>query len=399
MRGAIMKKILVTALVLGSVCAGPAAYAASSDDVLARLAALEKENAAIRKENAALRENKVLRQQNASLKSSSAPVQAATESGTKSDPFGAFAADMPMAYKARLVVGPTQLRVWGEGGALFSGGDPIYSFFDRPAEIGLGSYVDNFALTPKVGWEAATGFDYRFADSPWHVSAQFRYGDGRKSVANAFSFSVPPDFTVAVKPDAGIKETHWLADIAMGRDVIGTGAAAMQVKFGLRIAELRSSTNAANPEFLTLSGNFLQATVNENQESKFFGAGPRAGLEGSVPLGRGWAFDYLGDASVLFGTQNFQISRFLTNYATSIPGTTIPPFTFTSTQTFSTVFNADVQVGVSYWVMSNVKVSASYRLDAYFNALNGLSIANDTAKQQTGDRYIHGPHLGVSATF
>jgi hypothetical protein len=44
----------------------------------------------------------------------------------------------------------------------------------------------------------------------------------------------------------------------------------------------------------------------------------------------------------------------------------------------------------------NVKLSASYRLDAYFNVLN-QAFSTDT--KQTLDRYIHGPRLGLSATF
>jgi hypothetical protein len=57
-------------------------------------------------------------------------------------------------------------------------------------------------------------------------------------------------------------------------------------------------------------------------------------------------------------------------------------------QRFSTVFNADLQVGVSYWVSLNVKLSARYRLDAYFNVLTGLSAVNDPTKLQTMDRYV-----------
>ena len=55
-----MKKIILPVLAIGSawVIAGAAAHAEQGNDVLARLTALEKENAAIRKENAALRENK-----------------------------------------------------------------------------------------------------------------------------------------------------------------------------------------------------------------------------------------------------------------------------------------------------------------------------------------------------
>jgi len=105
--GQVMKKVILPVLAIGSawVIAGTVAHAEQGSDVLARLNALEKENAAIRKENAALRENKTLRQQNATLKSSAPPqaAQAASEAGAKrADPFGAYAADLPLAYKARL---------------------------------------------------------------------------------------------------------------------------------------------------------------------------------------------------------------------------------------------------------------------------------------------------------
>jgi hypothetical protein len=398
MREANMKTILVSALAV-SLLAGTAARAAQSDDVLARLAAMEKELAAIRRENAALREIKTARAQNAALKSATTPAPAvgvATEASVKRDPLRAYAADMPMAIKAPPLASAGQLRVWGEGGAIFSGGDPVYSFFDR---LDLASTEPGyFSLKPDTGWQAAAGFDYRFADSLWHASAQFRYGESRTSDARAFLASVPPSSFTA-NPVADMTQTHWLADVAMGRDVIGTGANAMQVKFGLRTAELRSSIDAANPVALIEPPAFTRGTLHENQESKFFGAGPRAGVEGSVPLGQGWAFDYLGDAAVLFGTQNFQLSRFVTNAATNIAGANFAPATLVSVQSFKTVFNADIQVGVSYWVMPNVKVSASYRLDAYFNALNGLTFENDTTKLEAKDRYIHGPHVGVSATF
>ena len=255
-----------------------------------------------------------------------------------------------------------------------------------------------FDLKPDNGWEAAAGFDYRFAASPWHASAQIRYGDGQKSAANASFVSIGANsFTQSAT--AGMRETHWLADIAVGRDVLGTEANPLQLKFGLRVVDLRMAIDAANLVDLSELPRFQRGTLNDNQKSGFFGAGPRAGIEGSVQLGHGWAFDYLGDAAVLFGTQTYELNRFISNFATNINGVNVNgPFAL-SAQNFKTVFNADLQVGVSYWVTSNVKVSASYRLDAYFNALSGLTIANDTTKLQTGDRYIHGPRVGVSATF
>jgi hypothetical protein len=432
MHGAIMKKIVVSAVALGAICAGTAGHAAG-DDVMARLAALEKENAAIRAENAALRQNKKLRQENASLKSQAAPAPA---SSMRSDPFAAYAADLPMAYKAQPVGMPSQFRVWGEGGAIFSGGDPAsqpYSLIDFTTTGflvgGGGTLPGQLDLTPKTGWEAAAGFDYRFADSPWHVSGQFRMYQGSASGSASTAGTLDPSIIAALDPDAfaagagssgnqffaaNNKERHWLADIAIGRDVLGSGAAAMQIKAGLRVAEFeqtRSSVDTLNMvtnfgEPLEIGDGVSINAVGINRvdrnvaRSRFLGAGPRIGVEGSVPLAGGWAFDYLADAAVLFGSQ--RLTSNTSSVLTTSPAIMALVFggtnssTSASDQRFATVFNADMQVGVSYWMTQNVKVSASYRLDAYFNVLNH-SLAPTV--NQSSDRYIHGPRLGLSATF
>ncbi len=71
--GAIMKKIIFSALVISSSFAftNAAVYAAQNDDVLDRVESLEKGNATIKKENAARRKNKALREQKAALRSTS----------------------------------------------------------------------------------------------------------------------------------------------------------------------------------------------------------------------------------------------------------------------------------------------------------------------------------------
>ena len=339
-----------------------------------------------------------------------------------------------MAYKAPVVETRGQFRVWGEGGAIFSGGDPVtrdYTLTDFTSVTAIlgGGRPGSFDLTPKVGWEAAAGFDYRFAGSPWHVSGQFRYGEGKNSgfVSSAGAFDPALLALLGAAPGSSgngsesfgttYKETHWLADIAVGRDVIGTGASAMQVKFGLRLAEFVGKTSTTNnnstafnfgaPFDIFGDGSlFISQFTNSSrsvtdQRSSFLGAGPRAGIEGSVPFAGNWAFDYLGDIAVLFGNQR------LVNTSTLI-STIDPPilaalggigggntFNRTTDQRFATVFNADIQIGVSYWMTQNLKLSASYRLDAYFNVLNQTFAASS----QTTDRYIHGPRLGVSAQF
>jgi hypothetical protein len=329
----------------------------------------------------------------------------------RSDPFGAYAADLPVAYKAPVRAEAGQLRLWAEGGAIWSGGDPIYTFFNRTA-FGPGNpptvnIPGSFALTPKTGWEAATGFDYRFAASPWHVSGQLRYGEARQSASAAFSDSstIPgaPPLTVisSDSPRSDYKEVHWLADLALGRDIIGNGPYAMQFKFGVRTAELRGATIASNPRSVIVpgSGVFFSDVENVLQESKFLGAGPRFGIDGSAPIGMGWTFDYLGDIAALFGTQKFQRTSSFDNAVflnTPIAG---GPPVIDAVQKFGTVFNADVQVGVSYWMTQNLKISANYRLDSFFNVFYALDAKNDATRLQRIDRYTHGPRLAVTAQF
>jgi hypothetical protein len=222
-----MKKNLA-ALMLGATAAltATSATAGEIEDVNARLEVLERQNAAIRKENAALRANQQLRDENARLKSQGARATsepARTEARSQQDnsafpavaasqqarnPLQAYAADLPV--KAQLLAGPGQFRAWIEGGAIFSGGDPISDTYGLTGQ---------FDLTPKVGWETATGFDYRFAGSPWHISGQFRYGEGGKStgldsltqtiVVGAASQTGTEIFANTYKEPAGLLTSRW----------------------------------------------------------------------------------------------------------------------------------------------------------------------------------------------
>ena len=417
----------------------PAAFAGQMDDIAARLAVLEKENAAIRKENAALRENKILRQRNASLKSTApAPQPSASVSHTKPSVFEAMAADLPVAYKAQPPESPGQFRVWVEGGAIWSGGDPVSQDFNLIDFTGIGGAVigggagtipRHFDLTPKVGWEAATGFDYRIAGSPWHVSGQFRYGEGGKTSGSASSSGTVDPALLALlgglgaggvfggseNVSASYKETHWLADLAVGRDVIGTGRDALQVKGGFRVAEFVTRTDTADtitnfanlavpavivPGAPAISAYSVSTSAVTNARNNFLGAGPLIGIQGSVPFAGNWTFDYLGDAAVLFGTQNSTSTTTTTTsfspaILAAVSGGGGGVFT-TNAQRFATVFSADIQVGISYWVTQNLKVGASYRLDALINVQNQQDPA---VTNLMPDRYTHGPRLTVTGQF
>jgi hypothetical protein len=163
-----------TCLAIG-LLAQTSARADSADEALARVRILEREIAAIKQENEALRrvnkprgENTALVKQTASNNAGMAVVPASAGS----NPREAYAADMPIVAKAAAPVEPGRMRVWTEGGANWSGGDPVDSFYVRTGFNGIvpTGTPQFFPLFPKVGWEAAGGIDYRFAGSPWHVT-------------------------------------------------------------------------------------------------------------------------------------------------------------------------------------------------------------------------------------
>lgn len=258
--------LLSTAAFIAVACG--ASLAADENSLQHRLAQLERENATLTRENAALRLNRKLARENVALRKSSperaAPAAAPSPGTSVRD---AYAADFPVAYKALPVETRGQFRFWGEGGAIWSGGDPVktpYSLrgFSSDLNFGFGAAGGPpnrlFNLTPKVGWEAAAGFDYRFAGSPWHVSGEFRYGQARGSGADASAGTIDPAFLallaaadpvfagVAIGSNQTIAASHredrWQADIALGYDALGGPSHAMQIKGGLRIAELVGRT-------------------------------------------------------------------------------------------------------------------------------------------------------------
>jgi Legionella pneumophila major outer membrane protein precursor len=260
--------------------------------------------------------------------------------------------------------------------------------------------------------QAAGGFDYRFAGSPWHVSGQFRYSEGKANgAASIASSAVLPGGTInyAESIASTNKESHWLADAAVGRDVAGDGPDSLQLKFGLRIGEwvgknTRNHTSTIVSTFTppvvfggTLISQTSQTTTDlDDQRASYIGVGPRVGIEGEIPVAGGWAFNYLADVAVLFGNQRLvdvtSQTVIITPDVSGGSGGTAP-FRSTS-ELFSPAVSADLQAGVSYWVQPNVKLTASYRIDA-------LTLFNTHANTNNylPDRYTHGPHLGVSATF
>jgi len=294
---------------------------------------------------------------------------------------------------------------WVEGGA-FNTSDPAagpYPFLTTP-----------LGITPRIGWEGAIGFDYSpAAFAPYHISGQFRYGASERKgktfpasyLNTSFHFATrTTTANVAGAGSADLKQHHWLVDFAVGRDFqLGSGRA--QAKLGVRVADIYSKINGNG----TLSGcdttlpcgfaSPITGVFSFSSRSKFLGIGPRAGIDGGIPLGGPWSLDYLGGVAVLFGNRSYDSSSVMTltlNPGVAGGGGSGTLSTAVSSSDTAAVFNLDGQLGISYLFNPNFKMTASYRFDGYWNALKTV---NSTGAIVNENVFYYGPMLRATMTF
>src|SRR3984885_15749604 len=154
------------------------------------------------------------------------------------------------ALPAPVVDPPGEMRAFISGGAFWTGGEPI----PYGSTFGglFGDIIFDPAVAPNVGWNAGTGFDYRFAASPWHINGQFRYGQSRGSGSGTpLSFSAneldgggsPETISGNGNTSASLTEKHWLVDFGAGYE-FPFGRNTFQVNFGIRTAQLTATTTS-----------------------------------------------------------------------------------------------------------------------------------------------------------
>lgn len=206
----------------------------------------------------------------------------------------------------------------------------------------------------------------------------------------------------------------------IGRD-FGFGATKTQVKFGVRVADLRASQNVqAQHAFHSSSSGDAAASFNANTRSEFFGVGPRLAAEGSTPIGGLWGIDWGGGLAVLFGQQRFSadVNGVFASQASDATG---QAFTFTGNACNATintgfgtihplsnctsenaVFNADASAALSYAISPVAKLSAGIRFDGYWKALptlNGALQNGGPAGITNEDRFYWGPFVRLTGHF
>ena len=308
------------------------------------------------------------------------------------------------------------------------------------------------SLTPENGqkwphagfdWEAA--FAFQPADSDWDARIGVRYGRSKrgntahlsqpKQIPTNFS-GIPCTYLVTAYPsfaflcDAAIhgtfsdtlgssSEKHEMLDFTIGRN-FGIGLMGHEGKgrlaAGVRFADFssRNDFNINVMPYYALGFNFHDIYEAQTDEKHgFHGYGPELTWDGSNTV---WGnvmtvgsvnVDWGANAAMLFGQQTVTLLRSHMfhchtsqggNVPSSCPGdapdyfATKPDYTITRSQNV-TVPNLGAHLGLSY-NYDNAKISAGYKIDAFFNAIDGGQEAADKF-----DRMFYGPYVNVSIGF
>ncbi len=279
---------------------------------------------------------------------------------------------------------------------------------------------------PKTLWNRGAEISFQPEDSNWIFSGSIRYGKiGRKErdlqitpsghvVVHNANFGDQIVYRAYQDFQTQSTESHTIMDFAVGRDVglgrFGNDPTSI-VSAGVRVAQFDSTnsveiksqpTNCAwgdrNPAcpYNKFDG-FMEA------ERKFHGIGPSLSWKASsMVMGDrsdgGISVDWGVNGAVLFGrqkvTDQHQTSEHYFNGQAHIDSA--PVYQYASSPSRSkriTVPNLGGYVGASVRY-NNAKISAGYRADFFFNAIDG---GIDVAKKE--NRGFYGPYLNLSIGF
>ncbi|HEX5776186.1 MAG TPA: Lpg1974 family pore-forming outer membrane protein, partial [Caulobacteraceae bacterium] len=213
------------------------------------------------------------------------------------------------------------------------------------------------------------------------------------------------------------REEYTVIDFEVGRD-IGFGGLKSRVTAGLRHAQLESTTRLevdgipdwVIPDefafFMPLTHHLLEARLDAARE--FEGTGPVVGWDATKTLFGGeetgeFGVEWKLRAGILFGKQDtaFNGEASSTYYngpkygqQHRVPAGPADVFAAPETRSRSvTVPVADLSLGLAY-EMRRLKVSAGYRWERYFDALDA-----GFYEQEDADRTIDGPYFKLAVGF
>jgi hypothetical protein len=285
---------------------------------------------------------------------------------------------------------PQTWQIWGEAGRFWGGGGAI----NIPSLPGFGAPFTSF--NGQSGFEFAVGADYHPQGQPYHYVFDFRYGRTDTATRNsATSSTFFTGYATAIATNSATQaskwESHLAADLMIGRD-LGIGAGTAELLFGVRIADLHAHAQASNQSsstttYSSIVTNQSSSTSAGRWNSRFFGAGPRVSITGSIPIQGLWSFDYGGGIAGLIGDKSFNVATWnngIPGFAANYGGTNF-------------VLNADASAAFSFILSKSFKWSIGLRADYYNAALQTYDVNSGGIKSI--DRVYWGPFMRFTGSF
>lgn len=241
-----------------------------------------------------------------------------------------------------------------------------FSFWD-----GSDLKLPEFGSSPflaRYGGTFGGAIGYRPAGSDWWYALRGRYGKSRTVSKSFYNY----DDTL----DTRHREEHAVVDFEVGREV-GLGSlgpnSTFSVKGGIRFAWFNARSSLEETDF--------KYSYEASLRRRFIGAGPRLGFEGSLPFdGTDISFDFSAAGAILFGKRRSRVSA-ETYYYFQKYGNTYTD----SRSRFAIVPNVEGIAGFSWHLGPGMTFMLGYRVDAYFDVLDGAFFSRKR------DRIVHGP--------
>ncbi len=269
---------------------------------------------------------------------------------------------------------PAKRNWWIEGGAQFL-------FWDGTRNL-IGDGVGS--IEPDDGYGLFLEGGYHQPDGPWSASFGAKYGESGNSKESVNSVS--SGGLIFLGTDTTNEEEFIRLDAMAGYDVDPATLPDAEVRIigGIRFLHFDVDENG------TVRDSISGLTGPDRTDRKFTGAGPRLGVETTIPLNEKAALELDAAGALLLGERRFKKDL------TVLSGGTVVLNDNTSRTKTIVVPNIELFAGLSYTFSEySLKVTGGYSVDAYFNLVD----AGCRCFFKGGDRVFHGPTLRAKIPF
>jgi len=385
------------------------AVAASSDEIAARLDALEKENAALRTRLNRIEASKAAKPQQRPAETASSP---ALVSLPRPQPADSMAAD-PMYGKA----GPRSVRMprWEVSGTLSflqpGAGNLEYGTLTTPLPLPTPNW-SNQSLKPNFTPSFTVGARYIAGDSS---DIQLNWTHLNATTTDAFfasptqmvgpPFLIGPESALYKVGNGSVKHSYDAVNVDVGHTFCVECSYQLRAFGGVEVARIGQNLTGV---FQSTGG---VASMTNTVNSLFTGAGPRVGIKGQYGLGD---FQLIGEVAgaALIGTGQSRI-----DFTTVSPALGVNNQSLTSPNATRVIPSIDARLATAYTFAPSdyglFKVELGYKAAVYFDAVNQYALTNVptsltlppvgiylATQQHLQSNYTdHGPYVTASWSF